>query len=207
VDIDVESDDTFGGGEGFLQLRRIRLRNRRADGSASALYLCDFAERPRSRDAVVVAVWCRRGADIHVLLRDGLRPAMKLGRPGEEHLFITEVVAGLLEPEDRGEEGVRARAAAEVLEEAGYRVSPEQVVMLGAPTFPTPGALPERFWLTAVEIADPARQEPLAGDGSPMEEGATTRWMPIDQAIAACVAGDIYDLKTELSLRRLRDAL
>jgi hypothetical protein len=38
-----------------------------------------------------------------------------------------------------------------------------------------------------------------------MEEGARTRWLPLDDAIAACVRGDLCDLKTELGLRRLRD--
>jgi hypothetical protein len=64
----------------------------------------------------------------------------------------------------------------------------------------------EKFYFTAVEV-DPVAQQPLAGDGSPMEEGASTRWMAIDAAIAACVAGEIIDLKTEAGLRRLRDHL
>jgi ADP-ribose pyrophosphatase len=65
----------------------------------------------------------------------------------------------------------------------------------------------EKFWLAAVEVADPAAQRPPRGDGSPMEEGVTTRWLELDQAIAACVAGEIEDAKTELTLRRLRDLL
>jgi hypothetical protein len=40
-----------------------------------------------------------------------------------------------------------------------------------------------------------------------MEEGARTRWLPLDAAIAACLCGEISDLKTELGLRRLRDHL
>ena len=40
-----------------------------------------------------------------------------------------------------------------------------------------------------------------------MEEGAVCRWLPLDAAIAACVAGDIEDTKTEIALRRLRDHL
>jgi hypothetical protein len=40
-----------------------------------------------------------------------------------------------------------------------------------------------------------------------MEEGARTYWLALDDAIAACVRGDICDLKTELGLRRLRDHL
>jgi len=33
------------------------------------------------------------------------------------------------------------------------------------------------------------------------------RWHALAEAIAACVRGDIADLKTELGLRRLRDHL
>ena len=64
----------------------------------------------------------------------------------------------------------------------------------------------EKFYFAAVEV-DPRAQHPLAGDGSPMEEGARTRWLGLDDAIAACVRGEISDLKTELGLRRLRDRL
>ena len=64
----------------------------------------------------------------------------------------------------------------------------------------------EKFYFVAVEVDRDATTVPL-GDGSPMEEGATTRWLDIDEAIAACVRGEITDLKTELGLRRLRDHL
>ena len=49
------------------------------------------------------------------------------------YLFVEEIVAGLLEPEDAGEAGIRARAAAEVREEAGFEVSPHDISLLGAP--------------------------------------------------------------------------
>ena len=38
-------------------------------------------------------------------------------------------------------------------------------------------------------------------------KGARTRWLRLDDAIAACVRGEICDAKTELGLRRLRDQL
>jgi ADP-ribose pyrophosphatase len=123
------------------------------------------------------------------------------------NLLLTEVVAGIVEAGDRGEEGIRRRAALEVAEEAGYRVSAADIAFLGASTFPVPGTMAEKWWLTAVEVRDPADQIGCTGDGSPMEEGAVTSWMEIDQAIAACVAGAVEDAKTELILRRLRDTL
>ena len=210
VDLIVDGDERVGDG-GFLAIRRLHLRNRRRDGSASAPYICDAIVRPYGQDAVVVAIYTRR-PELRVLLRDGLRPALQLGRdpalaplpePRSE-LFLTELVAGILEHGDHGEIGLRARTVAEVREEAGFVVDPARVELLGAGMLPSPGCMVEKFYFAAVEV-DPAMQETLAGDGSPMEEGARTRWMALDAAIAACVRGELCDLKTELGLRRLKD--
>ena len=216
VGFDIESDQLIGQDGGFLGIRRLRMRNRRADGSRSEAYLCDYIVRPVGLDAVVVAVYYRsQEGGLFVLVRDELRPPLVLARGGEgvpvpderELLLYTGVVAGILEADDRGEEGIRGRAALEVWEEAGYRVDPQNVTLLGAGTFPTPGALPEKFWLTAVRIDDPDARAMPPGDGSPMEEGAAVRWLALDDAIASCVRGDIADAKTELIFRRLRDSL
>jgi ADP-ribose pyrophosphatase len=215
VDFEIESDTTAGIEGGFMAVRRLRLRNVHDDGSRSRSYVCDFLVRPKGIDAVVVVVYHRSAAGVQVLLREGLRPVLANGRAPEvlpipdtrSYLTFTEVVAGIIEADDRGEEGVRRRAALEVEEESGFSVSPDAVRFLGAGAFPSPGSMPEKFWLTAVEVAGPHVQRHAAGDGSPMEEGATTRWMDLDDAIAACVDGRIEDVKTELSLRRLRDSL
>ncbi len=209
----IDSDERVGEG-GFLALRRLRMRNRRADGSLSAPYVCDAIARPYGQDAVVVAVYARTATGIDVLVRDGLRPALRAGRDPSRaplpeapiQMFLTELVAGILENEDVGLDGLRTRAAHETAEEAGFDVSPAAVTVLGAGGYPSPGSMVEKFYFTAVEV-DPATQQPLPGDGSPMEEGATTRWLPLDDAIAACVRGELTDLKTELGLRRLRDHL
>lgn len=178
-------------------------------------YLCDFLGRPKGPDAVVVALYHRdTQGRVQVLLRRGLRPALWLGRPGEllpvaetRRMMFTEVVAGIIEHEDDGEAGVRARAAIEAHEEAGFRIAPDDVRMLGAGTFPSPGSMPEKFWLTAAAVEDPTVADEPPTDGSPMEEGAQCSWMPLDEAIEACVRGEIEDCKTELVLRRLRDSL
>lgn len=209
----VISDERFGAG-GFLEVRRIWLQNRRRDGSLSREYISDSIARD-AQDAVVVAVYTRTPRGIEILVRAGLRPALVFGRDSaraplpEEPAspFLTELVAGVLERGELGEVGLRARAAAEVLEEAGFVVAPDAIELLGGNgLFPSPGCLVEKFYFACVEV-DPTAQQPLAGDGSPMEEGARTRWLGLDDAIAACVRGDITDLKTELGLRRLRDLL
>jgi ADP-ribose pyrophosphatase len=142
------------------------------------------------------------------------RPQLPFGRDAARaplpepppSMFTTELVAGIIEEGDRGEAGLRARAAAEVLEEAGFVVEPTMIVLLGAGAYPAPGTMVEKFYFAAVEV-DPATQVPLPGDGSPMEEGATTRWTSLPAALAACGTGEICDLKTEVGLRRLRDHL
>lgn len=212
-DLIVDSDERVGDG-GFLAIRRLRLRNVHHDGTTSAQYVCDAVVRPLGQDAVVVVVYARTPRGIEVLVRHGLRPALVLGReparaplpepaPG---LFLTELVAGIVEDGDQGEAGLRARAAHEVHEEAGFLVDQDSVVLLGAGMYPSPGCLVEKFYFAAVEV-DPATQLPLVGDGSPMEEGARTTWLLLDDAIAACRAGELTDLKTELGLRRFKDFL
>jgi ADP-ribose pyrophosphatase len=215
VELEVEEDGMVGVEGGFLAVRRLRLRNVRDDGSRSRSYVCDFLVRPKGVDAVVVAVYHRSGEGTQVLLREGLRPVLAKGRDpkalaipdARAYLTFTEVVAGIIEADDRGEEGVRRRAAIEVEEESGFTVSADDVELLGAGTFPSPGSMPEKFWLTAVEVPGSHGQRHAEGDGSPMEEGSTTRWMDLDDAIAACVDGRIEDVKTELALRRLKDRL
>ncbi|HTJ46757.1 MAG TPA: hypothetical protein VL463_31840 [Kofleriaceae bacterium] len=213
--LEIDDDQVVARDGGFLAIRRVHLRNRRDDGSLSPQYLCDFAVRPYGLDAVVVVIWRRAGGHIEVLVRDALRPPLSLGRPADRqtipdvrtYLHLTELVAGILESSDHGLEGLRHRAAEEVHEEAGYTVEPASVVTLGAASFPSPGSLAEKFHFVAVELAPDAPHSPPAGDGSPMEEGALTRWLDLDRALEMCVSGEIEDLKTEVGLRRFADHL
>ncbi len=215
VDLELLHDELPGGDVGFLRVRRLHLRNRRQDGTVSAEYVCDFVVRPKGTDAVVVVLWRRAGAAVEVLLRAGLRPALWFGRDAAtlpiadaaRAMWMTEVVAGIVEHDDHGEPGVRRRAVIEAWEEAGYRLDADRVEFLGAGTFPTPGSMPEKYWLVAAEIDPGAVQVEPGGDGSPMEHGARTWWTALPEAIADCVAGRITDAKTELALRRLQDHL
>jgi ADP-ribose pyrophosphatase len=194
--------------EGFLQLRRLRCLNVRADGTRSKVYRVDVVDRPRL-DAVAVLVYRRGAQGREVLTRMNLRPAAYFRRDktpavpdAGSYLRVEEIVAGLLEPEDRGEQGVRERAAAEVWEEAGLRVGAEEVRLLGAPFFVAPGILSEKIFLAAVDVTGREGEAP-PGDGSPLEEGGELRWRPLPELLAACRAGEVPDAKTELALTRL----
>ncbi|MDF1566338.1 MAG: NUDIX hydrolase [Deltaproteobacteria bacterium] len=194
--------------EGFLRVKRLICRSRREDGSRSEPFPVDLVDREHL-DAVGVLVWRRGAAGPELLLRDCLRPGAFFRKDreppvpeGEAGLFVQEIVAGILEAEDRGLEGVRRRAAIEVLEEAGFRVAPEEIVHLGAPFYLVPGTLSEKVHLTAVEVTGRPRELP-EGDGSPMEEGGRITWIPLAEVQARSQRGELQDAKTELGAHRL----
>jgi ADP-ribose pyrophosphatase len=210
----VEHDELLGDEASFFRVRRLQLRNRDRDGALSRPYTCELVTRPKGVDAVVVALWRERDGRVEVFLREALRPAVWVGRrdvplPVTEppRVRLVELVAGIVERDDVGEGGLRRRAALEVAEEAGYDLEPESFEHLGAGLFPTPGSMPEKYWLFAVRVEASTRQRPPQGDGSPMEEGAATFWIALDDAITRCWTGEIADCKTEIGLRRLRDRL
>jgi ADP-ribose pyrophosphatase len=198
--------------EGFLRLKRLRARNRRADGSTSPVYPIDVIDRP-TLDAVAVCLWARTERGVEVLTRRGLRPAafFRRGRPAvlpePEYLLVEEIVAGVLEPGEHGLRALQERGAAEAREEAGLAVVPARLRPLGGPFFPLPGIVSEKIHLLEAEVDRPPTSGPYdaphEGDGSPLEEGAVLEWRPLADAIRACEAGEIEDAKTELALRRL----
>lgn len=193
--------------EGFLQIRRLRCRNRRADGSHSPIFRVDVVDRPKL-DAVAVLVWRRAETGLEFLTRQNLRPAAYFRTEktpviaeSRDWLFCEEIVAGLLEPSDEGERAIRARAVEEVHEEAGLRVEVDAVRHLGPPFFVAPGIISEKIFLTEVEVTGVVATEPQ-GDGSPMEEGAVLTWRPLVSLQTALATGEIQDAKTELALNR-----
>ncbi len=202
--------------EGFLHVRRYRARNRRADGSLSGTYRIDVLDRP-SLDAVAVCLWARTPRGVEVLLRRQLRPAVLFRRgkvralPEAEPLLYEEIVAGLVEPGEKGLDALRRRGAEEAREEAGVEVDPVRLAPLGAPFYMLPGIISEKIHLLEAEVvrgtASGEHDAPQEGDGSPLEEGATLVWRGLDAAIAACESGEIEDAKSELAFRRLRDRL
>jgi len=151
-----------------------------------------------------VALFRRRSGRVEVLLRHGVRIPVQFGRPQRpESLLFPELVAGIVET---GED-LSSRAAAEAMEEAGLRIEPSSVEVLGPAVYPTPGMCAELFHFVCCEVAADARAYAVAGDGSPFEEGARLEWAALEDALARCGRGEIQDMKTEVGLRRLAEKL
>lgn len=217
--VDVVEDRTASSrcDEGFLRVRRYVLRNTFTDGTVSPPYPCDVLSRRRV-DAVAVVLWHRApdGRRIFVHYREGTRPPIWLRRLKTAELpapdrrsydRLGEIVAGVLEEDDRGPEGVRQRGAIEAKEEAGYDVDMSKVQPLGDDGFfPSPGVTDEKVYLLAAEI-DPETRGHAAGDGSIQEQGTRMVTRELREAIRACRAGEVADAKTELALLRLADLL
>lgn len=219
VDLEVVADRTRGSraDEGFLRVRRLRLCRVHADGTKSAPFDCDIVSRSRTDAVAIVLFETREGArgkrEVRVALKTGVRPPVFLRR----HLALTqpdtrtygdlaEIVAGMLEPDDVGPEGIATRAAHESLEEAGISISPQDVLPLGAEAFPSPGITDEKVHFRAARASLDDRGVPT-GDGSVMEEGGGVWLLPLDEALTACRTGEIPDMKTEIALSRLCDLL
>lgn len=197
----------------FLSVRQLELRNRYDDGLASAPYRYFMVERARL-DAVCVVLFRRRVGDAEVLLRSQLRPPLWFRSQYEVPLLAPgtgavqwEVPAGLVEPGERGEAGLFARARAETLEEVGFTLPLERFASLGPPTSLSPGLIAEKLHFVCAEVFDSDTRVAAAGDGHPVEERAVSRFVPLAAALGAVDLQRLHDVKTELALFRLRERL
>lgn len=212
LELEVEADVTAGSrpDEGFVRVRRRRLRLRYPGGERSAPFAYDEAWRV-ALDAVVIAAHYREGGRRYVFLRSAFRPPAALRplevRPVPElptlgHFW--ELPAGLVEADERSAEGLKRAAARELAEEIGAVVDPGSLQPLGPPAFPSPGLCGERLFFYHVEIDPGARGEPTE-DGSALERGAVIFAIALDEALALARAGRFEDMKTEIGVRRLAE--
>jgi ADP-ribose pyrophosphatase len=204
-------EDLSPGGGGFLRLVRRRLVVRYPDGTQSAPFVYDEADR-RAIDAVVIAAYFRDQGRPWVYLRSAMRPPVRFRDPRRSPVpesqtgALWELPAGLIEPEEQSSAGVLRAAQRELEEELGFTSALEHFSALGPATFPCPGVIAERHFFVAVEVVPAARREPSL-DGSALERFGRVLALPLERALALCHSGGIEDAKTELGLRRLEDAL
>jgi ADP-ribose pyrophosphatase len=211
IELVVEEDRSPRSQKGYLTIRRLDLRATFPDGSDSEPFRYDIVQRA-ALDAVVVAPHFRDAGGLRrVLLRSALRPPVAL-RPRDVWPVperptlggLWEVPAGLVEPGERSERGLRECAARELFEEIGATVNADAVVPLGPSTFPCPGVIGERHFFFHVEV-DPAALVKPVEDGSVLERQASIVTISLQDALSLVAAGEIEDAKTEIALRRLME--
>ncbi len=201
--------------EGFLKVRRLRVRTRYADGTASEVFPYDVVDR-RALDAVVMVLFALRGeapADPLVCVRSALRPPLALRRARELVVpdprtddELWELPAGLIEAHEKGLGGVRECAAREAHEETGFALSASAFERLGAPVYLSNGMWGEKVHIVCARVADPHAEVHAAGDGV-LEFGATVVWWPLSECFSRAADGVIEDAKTELALHRFKARL
>lgn len=216
IDVEVLADHSaeLPGDAGFLRLRRVTLQNRRPDGTASRAYRYDVVERD-AMDAVAIVLVTGGlpiGAprdELRVCLRSALRPPLAF-RPGYALPFaepaaapvVWEVPAGLIEPDEHGQHGLRACAARETLEETGIEVDAAAFSTLGHAVVLSPGVLAEKVHFLVARVEPDGAAVPTE-DGSPVEADAVVCFLPLSVALAAIRDGHVADVKTEVAIRRL----
>ena len=193
--------------EGFLRVKRRKLALTFPDGRTSHAFAYDEAWRVALDAVAMAAHYVDEHGVRRVYLRSSVRPPIAL-RPEEPFVRpsrgggLWELPAGLVEPGEIGEPGLRRCAAREIEEELGLPVTDAQMVALGPGVFPSPGVIAERIYFYEVEV-DPKTQAPPGLDGSPLEEGAEIVAYPLVDALALADEGFFDDMKTELGIRRL----
>jgi ADP-ribose pyrophosphatase len=193
----------------FLTLHRLTVESTFVDGTRGREFSWDAVLRQQI-DAVVLLLVGQVDGRECVCLRSCVRPPLllrqELDLPLDDHRrhdFLWELPAGLLEPGDRGEAGIRRRAAIEAREETGQVLEAAEFEILPGAPFACPGVIPERLHFARARVADAGAAVAPSGDGSAAEERAAVCWLPLDEGLAACERGEIDDMKTELGLRRL----
>jgi ADP-ribose pyrophosphatase len=211
IALEITEDLTAGSrcDEGYLRIKRRKMRARHVGGSISEPFQYDVVER-WNQDAVAVVLHFVRDGIRTLYLRSALRPPLSLrddllaaaaDLPGASDGSLWEIPAGLVERDERTPEGLVGCVVRETREEVGLSIEPAQVRALGGPIFPSAGIIGECVFLFEAEV-DPSGREAPEGDG-PLEAGAEILEVPLATALAWCDAGLLPDAKTEIAIRRL----
>jgi ADP-ribose pyrophosphatase len=192
--------------EGYLRIKRRKMRARYADGSQSEEFKYDVVER-WNQDAVAILLHFVRDGERHVILRSAVRPPLALrdGLIGAHPDGVTrgelwEIPAGLVEKDERTEDGLKLCCVRETEEEVALKITKDQVKPLGGACFPSAGIVGECVFLFEAVVDASKRPEPV-GDGA-LEKNAKVIEVPLKTALEWCDRGLLPDSKTELALRR-----
>jgi ADP-ribose pyrophosphatase len=173
--VDIIRELSFDANDEFVKLKKFLVRNIYIDGSLSREYKLYLVDRKYVDALGIVLYFYDDDGNVMVVLRKTLRPVIMFreekNKPFEEEkeYSLIEIVAGVIEFDDKGEEGLIKRAILETMEESGYEITANDITFLGKPIYSSPGLFPEKIYLLAGKIS-PEKQRAAMGDGSPMEE-------------------------------------
>jgi len=200
--------------EGYLRVKRQKMRARYAEGGQSDEFKYDVVER-WNQDAVAILLHSVRDGVRYVILRSAIRPPLALRAPllsgavdypdGVARGELWEIPAGLVEKDECNAPGLIECAVRETEEEVGLAIRAADVHPLGGVMLPSSGIIGECVFLYECEV-DTSKHALPEGDG-PLERNARVIEVPFEQALDWCDAGLLPDAKTELAIRRLASRL
>lgn len=191
----------------FLIHHRYTLQNIYTDGSVSTPYTNEFFDR-KGLDCVAVIPYFIKNEKIYAGFLKAFRPPVYMRRfynkciEEEDYSFIYECVAGSLEEEDQGQQGLIRRAKAELHEETGYIAPESRFFSLGGSFFPSHGQSTEKIHLFAADISG-LEQDIAQGDGSVNETLNKFVTYSLKDIQSMCLDGTIEDPKIEIGVNRL----
>ena len=194
---------------GFLKTVSHKIDFEFENGETASM-LVDSIKR-KAMDVVVIIPYYKRKDSYCVYLRSCIRPSFitrdykNTGRPDyhENNANNWELPAGLIEPEEIGEEGIINSALRELEEEIGFLAQPYLAKKLGHRYFTCLGNMAERMYTVMVNVGRLQQHKPTE-DGSALEKFANiTPGIELTEALSMIDYGKIVDSKTILSLYRL----
>ncbi len=169
--------------DGFFKIDEATVSYRGADGSMIGPVRRLSLERG---DSVAALVFHRDRRSV-ILANQFRYPTYEKG-PG----WLTELVAGMVDPGETPEQSIRR----EILEESGYEIERLQHI---STFYVSPGGSSERILLYYVEVTDANRVGAGGGHGSDGEDIRLIE-VPLDRLQSQVTAGRIADAKTLVAI-------
>ena len=196
----------------FFIHHKYTLQNVYTDNTVSREYRIEFFDR-KGYDCVAVIPYYFENGKVFVGILRAFRPTIYFRKdyplPLKDkrvYTYVYEAVAGSLEKDDKGIEGVLNRVVEELEEEAGFIVDKKNVFSLGGSFFPSHGQSTEKIHLFAVDVSNANKVE-AKGDGSVNEELNKIEFFEINELQDMCFKGIVEDPKIEIGIGRLKRCL